>query len=111
MVRRGCGRLGVRARLARTGGWNKGEVCQVGLGCQWVGVATCNGQGGSTDRWGLGEESESERAGEGVGADRAGPPGRKRGRAGTRQCRELGLMGQKAEQREVASCFSFLFLF
>jgi hypothetical protein len=66
---------------------------------------------GSTDRWGLGAESESERAGEGVGADRVGPPGRERGREGTRQCRELGLMGRKAERREVASCFSFLFLF
>lgn len=90
MVRRGC----VRARLAWTGSWRKGEVCQVGLGCQRVCVATCNGQGGSTDRWGLGAESESERAGEGVGADRAGPPGRERGRAGTWQCRELGLMSR-----------------
>jgi hypothetical protein len=107
-MRRGHGHLGVRARgsCGRAFG-GRGRSARWGHGVSRSALARATGKRGSTDRWD--PVAESERTGEGVGAERAGPPGTERGKADARCCGELSLMGRKADGRGFQGCFWFFF--
>jgi hypothetical protein len=84
-------------------------VWQVGPGCQRVRISARNGQARKHRQvWPRGRESE--RAGEAVGADRAGPSGRERGRSGTQHGR-AGPNGPKGRVKGGVVCFRFSFFF